>query len=1180
MNIMKTTNKIISIVLFLLTCLTIHVEGQTRIENINTSEIYEGIADIVASYRIVMEPGFRATQGSIVHAYIGTDENLPPSNTYQPAEGNLVDINDNPTNWNYIKTTTLREPITDEAQIDRSERMVEIEYFNKMGEHEVALLVKASPNQKDIASNAVKFDIGSRVMKSYLSFESDTDDGHSSNPNTAWDDAQYFHQNQSLEGRDGDSRPFSQNKYDNSPLNRNAGEIGIGSHWQSHRTSLKYKCNEQAIVSWKADASGQFVRFVYPTGSLTCEEFTDEDCQKQMVFYDNMGRKVAIEEIGDDGSTLKTVFVYDDMGHLRCVVPPKATSPSNADLCYFYTYDKKGRIVEKTLPDHGRECCVYDRRNRMVMSQDGNLAANGQWAFSLYDVFGRIVVSGLVSSLLSQEQLQSLFDDHSETDEIWNANGSIYGYSGRSFPSTVPLALNGVQNVNWYDSYGFLNLFAEGYDCPNYPSGQVINYDTRTKGALTGFLEKAIMSDGTIDMVHVNYYDAKGQLLCSVNDNHLGGRTNRFFQYNFNGQITEQDVSHTATSQEELLIHSRFVYDHVGRPLKEYYKLGDNDEFIAKAYEYNAIGDLLNTYLFSPDDGTTFAQKLKYHYNIRGWMTKINDFNDPQFDLFALRLNYESANPNLPAQARYNGNISQQSVNGRYCTPSGFGFEYDAHGRLSKAQYAEGVEYDCNQGAFDEQYAFDANGNLATLMRKKDGEFIDKLNCSYYNGTNKLRKVSDLSHSAEGYAYNTETYAYDANGNPIYDPEKHISISYTWLNKPENVEFSDDDHIRYSYTSQGTKLRKEVESRASANDLTTDYCGEFVYEDGELAYIITPFGRIVPVPTLMGTQWRYYYSLTDHLGNVRAEFCAHDSGVPELVQQTDYYPFGLALRSDDYGSIRPNRKLYGGKELQDETLAGYTLNWYDFEARMYNPAIGRFLGIDPLAEKYFNISPYAYCINNPMKFIDPDGEEIDLSEIVKNDQNSGTNYTERIVSSLSEITGLKLSVNSSGRLCYENLTGDETGSFSARTDLIAAIEQKNEDGSPYTITVGMDVKSRGGQNDRKTGGGLIRISGRYEEESDNQTNGLGMAFMHELGHAAFGDKDPKDKSTEASYIHIPDLGYTPKKGADLGGAVSRVNKYRKELGMPERMAYPANPKNGMVPFSINNGKDIEWKNMY
>ena len=120
--------------------------------------------------------------------------------------------------------------------------------------------------------------------------------------------------------------------------------------------------------------------------------------------------------------------------------------------------------------------------------------------------------------------------------------------------------------------------------------------------------------------------------------------------------------------------------------------------------------------------------------------------------------------------------------------------------------------------------------------------------------------------------------------------------------------------------------------------------------------------------------------LTDHLGNVRAEFCAHDSGVPELVQQTDYYPFGLALRSDDYGCIRPNRKLYGGKELQDETLAGYTLNWYDFEARMYNPAIGRFLQTDRMQEKYYGTSPYAYCLNNPLKLVDLDGNDVQVFE--------------------------------------------------------------------------------------------------------------------------------------------------------------------------------------------------------
>ena len=124
--------------------------------------------------------------------------------------------------------------------------------------------------------------------------------------------------------------------------------------------------------------------------------------------------------------------------------------------------------------------------------------------------------------------------------------------------------------------------------------------------------------------------------------------------------------------------------------------------------------------------------------------------------------------------------------------------------------------------------------------------------------------------------------------------------------------------------------------------------------------------------------YRLYYSLTDHLGNVRAEFVAHDSGQPELVQQTDYYPFGYTLRRNDFGSQHPNRRLFGSKELQDEILAGNTLDWYDFEARMYDPVIGRFLTTDPMAEKYYSLTPYGYCGNNPINAFDIHGDSISI----------------------------------------------------------------------------------------------------------------------------------------------------------------------------------------------------------
>lgn len=964
-------NIIATIACMLLFTASTMVIAQTGNDYVNTAELYEGRADIVAGVRIALEPGFHATTGSMVHIYIGTD-NLPPSNEYNPESGNLVNIEENPSvNRNFIKTTYLREPTALESQIIKKQKIVEIDYLNAFGNLDMTVLVKGSPNHKDLVSNVLKYGIGGRVDLQYPSCEVEDDDGKYQT--NVFETITYYYMDNMLEGKDGDRFPYKQYLYDGSPLNRDAGHINEGYYWLNHPTQVKYKCNPTSIDHWKANDNGAFVAISYPTGSLRMEEHTDEDGQMTRVYYDNLGRQVRVEAVGTNGIILRTAYIYDDLDHLRCVMSPKASSPSETGLCYFYTYDSKGRIVEKTIPDHGTERCVYDKRNRMVMSQDGNLLAKGEWAFSLYDVYGRVVASGYLSNTMDRAQLQALFDTQNVVDEQWAENGVLYGYSGVSFPASLGITANDVQNVNWYDQYDFLNLFQQDYSCPDHPSGEPITFDTQTKGLPTGSMEKANLLTGDMEILHVNYYDNKCRLLCSVNDNHLEGRTNRFFKYDFNGEVIEESVSHTVSGQEPLLIRSRYTYDHVGRKLQELYRVNAGPEFVARAYEYNAIGDLLNTYLYSPNDGNTFAQKLKYHYNIRGWLKRVNDFEDPGDDLFALRLAYEKPNSNLMANARYNGNISQMCSNGRYATPYGFGFSYDEYGRLSGCQYGEGTTFQQNPDAYTEDYGYDANGNLLYLWRVYEGSYIDELYYKYYQGTNRIEVIADNAGNTGGYNAHLHPYNYDQNGNPTYDPSRHASIVYNRLNKPVSVGFSPSDKIKYSYSSTGTKLRKEVEATATPQNLVTDYCGEFMYEDGDLVCIFAPFGRIRPMATEQGTRWRTYYSLTDHLGNVRAEFVAHDSGQPELMQQTDYYPFGYTLRRNDFGSQHPNRRLFGGKELQDETIAGNTLDWYDFEARMYDPLIGRFMTTDAKEEKYCNISPFVYCLNNPTNAIDFDG---------------------------------------------------------------------------------------------------------------------------------------------------------------------------------------------------------------
>jgi RHS repeat-associated protein len=90
-----------------------------------------------------------------------------------------------------------------------------------------------------------------------------------------------------------------------------------------------------------------------------------------------------------------------------------------------------------------------------------------------------------------------------------------------------------------------------------------------------------------------------------------------------------------------------------------------------------------------------------------------------------------------------------------------------------------------------------------------------------------------------------------------------------------------------------------------------------------------------------------------------------------VIQQTDYDPFGLVTDESIRENSVQNDFLYNGKELQKD----FDLNWYDYGARMYDAALGRWHVIDPMAEKYSEWSPYNYVTNNPIRFVDPDGRE-------------------------------------------------------------------------------------------------------------------------------------------------------------------------------------------------------------
>jgi len=180
------------------------------------------------------------------------------------------------------------------------------------------------------------------------------------------------------------------------------------------------------------------------------------------------------------------------------------------------------------------------------------------------------------------------------------------------------------------------------------------------------------------------------------------------------------------------------------------------------------------------------------------------------------------------------------------------------------------------------------------------------------------------------------------------------------------VAFSSGSVINYSYAADGTKLR---ESRTvSGTTTTTDYTGDLVLENGTRSRLLFDGGYVSV------SNSAYHFFITDHLGSVRV--VANTSGTAE--QYNHYYPLGGSITQySTSASLQPLK--FQGKEWG----AGKGLNLYDFGARRYDPATGRWLSQDPLAEKYYAHSPYLFCAGNPLFFKDDGGADIVLAGINK-----------------------------------------------------------------------------------------------------------------------------------------------------------------------------------------------------
>ncbi|MEM6320942.1 MAG: 3-coathanger stack domain-containing protein [Bacteroidota bacterium] len=238
-------------------------------------------------------------------------------------------------------------------------------------------------------------------------------------------------------------------------------------------------------------------------------------------------------------------------------------------------------------------------------------------------------------------------------------------------------------------------------------------------------------------------------------------------------------------------------------------------------------------------------------------------------------------------------------------------------------------------------------------------------------GTNFVAKIADCPQDGfetAGFVQRSNNdYLYDANGNQTRDPNKGITTEYNYLNLPHKTTFDSGNVLEWLYLGDGTKVQK-LAKQGSTTILQQDYISSFEYRNDTLEAIYVEGGRLLIED---GVQ-RYEFQLSDHVSNNRVLFTDDGMGNAIILQNQDFYPYGLSMRGNYIQNAgKEDRYKFNGNELQSD----FGLNVYDFVNRQYDPETGRFWQIDALAEQANQVdkSPFAFSWNNPIRFNDPIG---------------------------------------------------------------------------------------------------------------------------------------------------------------------------------------------------------------
>jgi RHS repeat-associated protein len=840
-------------------------------------------------------------------------------------------------------------------------------------------------------------------------------------------------------------------------------------------------------------------------------------------YFDGFGRLVESNTLGEDAVYSTVDFWYDDFGNLERQSFPYTTSSSafgRSTSAYSteMSYDILNRPLTVTTPT-GTTSTSYSLWDKTVIDPNGNtkvysydaaqrlLAVEEQngsetyTTFYTYDPLGQLLQSTDARSNVRDFHYDSLGRKTSETDLHTSTETSYgswtYGYdkNGNLTSRTDPRS----QNLTWaYDQLD--RVIYEDWDGSTTARDFTYTYDT-------GFLGKMklykITSNNNDQYVIYNNYDYLGNSskeTCYFLKPGLTTYNSYIFQTTYDLLSRPTKVTYPASA---LIVN--YSYNATGA-LEKVTRGATGATNVITDIDYSPVGQIsymayangtttANT--FSADQGYRLTQSIsrgKYSTSLTGAFTS---------NIQNLAYSYDA-----------DGNITSIQDTSSVPTAKTVTYTYDELNRLLTASTTGHAA-----GNYSESFSYDEVGNLT---------YRSDVGAMTYDGTGLGGTNPHAVTNVGGTAY-----SYDANGNLTSDG----THSYTW-DKRNRLSSSGPETFYYDVSGQRYKTADNSSGTAVYNYYISPY--EEIRNGVTTYYILAGKQRVASAQG--GT---YSYIIPDHLGSTA--LTTNSSGY--VTQIYDYYPYGSELTNTQL-TTTDAAYSFTDKELDD------TLGLYYFEARWYNPTIGRFVSQDPMQLTFDpkaktgvtslladpqSLNYYAYTRNNPVNLVDPTGKFWDTLWDAANlvyDIFLGTEEDMVFDATAAMIPGLPAGATKADD-AFEAITkySDEAAEFTGKVEgkIINTIEDASGKSSiAHSIANGHAWDKHVIRNGEFGGqGGMFK----NQEEFTGYIEQV-MSNPSEMKDIAGGKKAFWDNSTQAVVIYDPhnlkDQGtfFQPKEGKD------------------------------------------------